>query len=61
MTVIKVSVRLTLEVDMDVWALEYGTDGQAAVRADVKSYALEQIAGCTAAESGAFTKVDLVP
>lgn len=56
---IKIRVTLSLEVDPDTWTLEYGTDGRSAIRDDAKSYVLEQVAGCTAAESGAIAKVDL--
>lgn len=54
---VKVRVALTLEIDPEVWALEYGE--QENLREDVRGYVLEMIYGASASESGAIADVKL--
>lgn len=45
----KVSLQITVEVDVAAWAETYGIDPKD-VRADVRTYAVEQLRGAAAAE-----------
>ena len=42
----KVSVTVVLEVDTEGWALDYGVEGKAAIRADVKEYVRHTLYEC---------------
>lgn len=50
----RVAVKLSLEIDADVWRDLYGVDN---VREDVKRYAVYQLAASAAAEEGAILDV----
>lgn len=39
----KVTINLTVEVDTEGWTLDYGVEGKAAIRADVKEYVMNVI------------------
>lgn len=56
---IKVRVSMTIEVDPEIWELEYGDDpaDKAALRETVRAYAQQQVAGSAAADSGAIRSV----
>lgn len=52
----KVAITLTLDIDPETWDLMYGTGTTATeVRADVKRYVREQVAGSAAGEADAIT------
>lgn len=42
----KVRIALTVEVDEEAWALNYGTDGAADTRRDVLAYVSATLADC---------------
>lgn len=39
----KVSVNITLDIDPEAWATEYGVEGSKAIREDVKQHAANSI------------------
>lgn len=49
----KVTVTLSIDVDIDEWESLYGTREN--LRTEVRRYALEQVSGSAAAEEGAIT------
>ena len=57
----KIGVVLTVEVDPEAWALEYGTGTTASeVRQDVRDYVLNMVQQCAAAEADAITAARLL-
>lgn len=55
---ITVSVSLTLTVDPEAWALTYNVEGAAAIREDVRSYVLDMVQNCAAADEKCITAAD---
>lgn len=56
----RVTVTLVLDVDPEAWDLAYGTGtDQAAVRADVKDYAADQVRHSAAGTEGGIRSVEV--
>jgi hypothetical protein len=58
-TSMKVSVTVVIDVDTEAWALAYGVEGAAQIRADVKRYALSQIIDSAAADEGGIRSAEV--
>ena len=39
----RINVAVTLDIDPEAWAIEYGVEGAAAIRADVKMHAINAL------------------
>ncbi len=50
----KVRVTITVEVDPEIWTLEYGVNSTAEIRDDVKTYVVVAVRDSAASEVGAF-------
>lgn len=57
MGMVKVRIEMTVEVDAESWTMNYGVEGTAAIREDVKEYCRHTILN-QLSEVGVLTPVD---